>query len=277
MENAADHKSGRPLASLEWLIAHHEAKRAHRLNIVSKWPIEGGDSVLDIAAGPGFWTPMIREKNGPEGVVVNTDIAWDLLKESSIRNPNTDWSSQCFNVSSTMEELPFKENSFDVVHAGNCYAYTNNPIKLVRQHSQYVKKRGYYIVRLWDNSATVYSHVDESILFKVLSAAAESNTNTLGFNNYMGRNLYSICKSAGLNDFSFTTNAVPIMGKLNHQEESYLRYKALWFANQAKNKISGSLLKKWMSYFEPSSDNYILKLDDFYFCTLEMQVIWRST
>ncbi|MCY7297497.1 methyltransferase domain-containing protein [Alteromonas sp. a30] len=275
--NVANHKSGKPLASLDWLISHHEAKRDHRIAVVSKWPIRPGSKVLDIATGAGFWIPLIREKIGPAGSIYGIDIEEDLLQQAVIRNPNMDGYAPYQVKLCDMNKLDFPKGSFDVVYAGNCYSYSNDTSKLIAKHSDFVKQNGIFIVRQWDNTATIFSHVDADLLHEILFAACTNNINIGRFDNHMGRNLPSLFQDAKLSTYDLSTDAIQFHAPLTTHEETYLRLKALWFAEQASLNICASKLKIWLDYFEPSSSNYILNKSDFYFSTLEMQIIWTKS
>jgi len=74
-----------------------------------------GDTVLDVACGPGNITRRLLEAVGPSGMAIGIDASATML-ERAVRDTN---SSRAAYVRGDAQRLPFRDESFDAVC---CYA-----------------------------------------------------------------------------------------------------------------------------------------------------------
>ena len=79
--------------------------------------IDDKDIILDIASGTGDISKMISREY-PNTTIFMSDINFDMLSEGRNRAINESFDSNCYFCQLNGENLPFKDNSFDLVTVG---------------------------------------------------------------------------------------------------------------------------------------------------------------
>ncbi len=101
---------------------------------VSPFPIKGL-SVLDICCGSG----MISEYYAKKGAkVTGTDLSFECIERAKIRSQRYGFSAKFQGADS--ENLPFPDNSFDIVSVHDGLHHLNNPKKAVKEMARLVNK-----------------------------------------------------------------------------------------------------------------------------------------
>ena len=93
------------------------------------------------------------------------------------------------------------------------------------------------------------------------------------FDNFVGRKMHGLFLKAGFKDVSTTSYAIQKFQPLAPEVKRYITGNAEWLARTASPCLSEEDLQQWRSYFDSTSDNYILDLEEFYFCMLELMTI----
>ncbi len=88
----------------------HRLWKAYTVQVAD---LQGGERVLDIAAGTGDLTKAFAKKVGPRGLVVHTDINEAMLRQG--RNRLLDDGVLTPSLLTDAEQLPFPDQSFDLV------------------------------------------------------------------------------------------------------------------------------------------------------------------
>lgn len=258
---------------IDWLLDHHRTKIKERSRMINDLNLKPGDKVLDLGCGPGLWTIMIAEKVKPNGKVIGIDICKELLEyaEKNIRkNPLKKiikFQQNDFN------DLPFEDNTFDVVFFGNCFAYVTNPMQVLEEQKRIVKDGGRIIAKDFDGAIIIFHPINPYLSAKVLGATArgiEQNPPEPFFNNYTGRNLNGFFKKAGFKNISTKSYAIQKLAPLTSEAKRYITGNAEWYAKIGTPYLSETDLHEWHEHFDPNSEKYILDLDEFYFCMLEV-------
>ena len=89
------------------------AHRAWKAYTVAVAGLQGGETVLDIAAGTGDLTKAFAKRVGPRGMVLHTDINEAMLRTG--RDRLLDEGVLTPSLLTDAEALPFKSESFDLV------------------------------------------------------------------------------------------------------------------------------------------------------------------
>ena len=263
---------GLPLTSFQWLTAHHEAKKDERKKMVSIHQIRKGDRVLDIACGPGFWTDLLLEQVSPSGTIIGLDIDTSLI--AIAKDTYADLISLGyidFHVGD-MRDLPYENDSFDVVICGNAYNYLAEEElpHVVKEHLRVLRPGGRLSVRAFDNTMSLFHPVPSTVLLGIMHGVAESLEDETNFDNYLGRKLHGLFVNLALGPIETQTFVTQKVQPLCSGGIEYIRMKALWYAEKAKGYCSEHNLETWYSLFDPNSSLNILSRPDFYFSTTEM-------
>ena len=75
---------------------------------------------------------------------------------------------------------------------------------------------------------------------------------------------------AGFEDVSTVPHAIQKVPPLKPYAKRYITGNAEWYAEIGAPYLSEEDLQRWEAHFDPNSDEYILDLEEFYFCTVEM-------
>lgn len=87
-------------------------RRRAYLTLVAAGGVQRGDRVLDVGCGPGYFARMLAEAVGPEGSVVGTDAAPEMIDYASRKARRL---SNCRFQIGTAQSLAFPDAALDVV------------------------------------------------------------------------------------------------------------------------------------------------------------------
>ena len=115
--------------------------------------IANGNSVLDLATGPGEPALTIAELVGPEGVVVGTDVAPEMVKaalrEASRRKLQNARFEVVFNGGLGTENLPFRSGTFDAAVSRFGIMFFPSPVDCLRDLVRVLKPGGRIAMAVW--------------------------------------------------------------------------------------------------------------------------------
>ena len=98
--------------------------------------------ILDIGCGTGYFCKMASEK---EMEVTGIDATPEFIDEAKKRLPEGQF------IVGEMEELPFEEESFDVVCGFNSFQYAANAENALKESKRVLKKSGKIVAMIWGN------------------------------------------------------------------------------------------------------------------------------
>ncbi|BCS88171.1 hypothetical protein PSDVSF_14130 [Pseudodesulfovibrio sediminis] len=231
-----------------------------------------GDTVLDVACGPGFWTELLVEQVGPHGHVSGVDIDSELIRYAQESHADLIAQKRVNFRVADMRSLPFEDNSFDTVICGNAYNYLSKEElpKAIQEHMRVVRPGGRLSIRTFDNTMSLYHPVTSTVLLSVMHGMAKNLQQQRNFDNYLGRKMHGLLTQLSLGPVTTHTFVTQKTQPLCKWSLEYVQMKALWCAEKADGYCPAEDLKIWCELFDPKSPQYILARPDFYFNTTEM-------
>ncbi|MFC3726506.1 class I SAM-dependent methyltransferase [Neoaquamicrobium sediminum] len=98
--------------TLAWLLTFG-SERAFREKMLGFADLKPGEAVLDVGCGTGTVALLAKRKVGPEGRVDGVDASSDMIARATTKAQRAG-SQVCFS-NATAQQLPYKDNEFDVV------------------------------------------------------------------------------------------------------------------------------------------------------------------
>lgn len=100
-----------------------------RAEIVERLNLQPGMKLLEVSPGPGVFQRMLRERVGPDGVIISLDLSLAMLRQC--RTKNSDLNIHL--VHGNGQALPFAAGTFDAVfHFGGVNLF-NDPAEAIRE------------------------------------------------------------------------------------------------------------------------------------------------
>ena len=108
--------------------------------VLQKVNLGWGTAVLDVGCGSGVFAEMAALRGAQ---ISGLDAAEALLAIARQRAPEGDFRH------GDMEELPFADQSFDVVTGFNSFQYAANPANALKEARRVARKGGSLIIAVW--------------------------------------------------------------------------------------------------------------------------------
>ncbi len=191
--------SDHALESESYTHGHHESVlRSHRWRTVdnsAQYLVERlrpGQTLLDVGCGPGTLTVDLARQVAP-GRVVGVDAAEAVL--TSAREHAASEGVEVEFLGANAYELPFDDDTFDIVHVHQLLQHLSDPIAAIRELRRVAKPGGVVAVRESDYAAMAW--------YPSLPGLTEWNllyhevTQAYGFEADAGRRLFAWFQEAG--------------------------------------------------------------------------------
>lgn len=264
---------GLELTELNWLLDHHKTKEHERWFMVEDLNLQPGDKVLDLGCGPGLWMPKFASEVGPTGKVVGIDFDQALIDYARNRPVNRRYGDVMEFRVGDFYNIPFPDNTFDLVFFGNCFAYVTDQRRVLEEQKRVTKVGGRVVAKDFDGAVLVIHPIDHILSARVLAATAQGlqeRPPDSYFDNYTGRRLNGLLREAGFLDVKTTSYAIQKVPPLSEEAKRYIAGNARWYVSAGAVHLSSEDVWRWRAHFDPESPYYVLDRDDFYFCMLEV-------
>jgi len=188
---------------------HHESVlRSHRWRTVEnsaaylKEHLTPGATLLDVGCGPGTITLDFAARVAP-GRVIGIDSSDEIIQKATQLAAEDDLANVEFMVGNGYE-LPFDDDSFDIVHAHQVLQHVSRPVAMLREFRRVCAPGGVVAVREVDYGGCFWSPESEGLdrWLDVLSRVSRSNQGEPD----AGRDLKSWARAAGFAEVHSTAS-----------------------------------------------------------------------
>ena len=130
-----------------------------------------GDTVLDVAGGPGEPSLTIAEKVGPAGSVRCTDAVAEMVaaaeSEAARRGVKNIQFQQC-----QADSLPFEDNSFDAAVSRLGVMFFPDPVAALREMLRVTKTEGTVSFAVWhESSANPFAYIVTDVVSRYMKTS----------------------------------------------------------------------------------------------------------
>ena len=157
---------------------------------INKAGVKKGDKVLDLAGGTGDLAAKFTRIVGPEGKVILSDINASMLEQGRERLTNMGIAGNIEYVEANAEELPFEDNTFDLVTMAFGLRNVTDKDKALRSIFRTIKPGGKLMVLEFSKPVVpglnvVYDHYS----FKVLPVVGKLVANDAESYRYLAESI----------------------------------------------------------------------------------------
>lgn len=170
------------------------------------------DFILDIASGTGDISKLIS-KEYPNTNIFMSDINYEMLDEGRNRAIDESFNRNCHFCQLSGEELPFKDNTFDVITVGFGLRNFTNKEKGLKEMQRCLKKNGKLLVLEFSKPINpVFSKIYDWYSFNVLPKLGSLLANDSDSYQYLAESirmhpdqdkLKNMMQTVGLNNCKF--------------------------------------------------------------------------
>ena len=244
------------------LSGFHRAFERELQAIVNELPLSAEMRVLDLACGDGFYTSRIAERLGSEGFITGADISQAYLSEASVQASRHDGRAKINFVGATVDQLPFPDDTFDLVWCAQSLYSLPDPVVAIGQMARVVRPGGlvavlendtlHQVLLPWPVSLELPLRAAELRFF--LEASRNSNK------YYVGRRLPAILAAAGLEPLRMTTHAFDRQAPLGEAEQKLLQSYLEEVTERVAPYLNAALLHELRQLVDPGSPQHLLGL-----------------
>jgi ubiquinone/menaquinone biosynthesis C-methylase UbiE len=124
--------------AVSWDSQYDEENAFRIQELVNRFDIGEGKSILDVGCGTGILLSYLSEKVKENGSVFALDFSWNMIFKAK----RTKRKSRIHFINAEVEALPLKDHSFDYVTCLDTFAHITNQKKAVSEMGRALKKGG---------------------------------------------------------------------------------------------------------------------------------------
>ena len=124
--------------AVSWDSQYNEDIASRIQELVNRFDIEEGKSILDVGCGTGILLPYLSEKVKEKGLVFAVDFSWNMIFKAK----KTKQKSHIHFINAEVEALPLRDHIFDYVTCLDTFAHITNQKKAVYGMGRALKKGG---------------------------------------------------------------------------------------------------------------------------------------
>ena len=121
--------------------------------LFKRYQIKKNDIILELGCGIGDHVIKEAKIVGTKGFIVATDYSVNSLKKLKKKNKSKNVLVKCIAMDDISNFLKKKKIRFDKIISSYALYYANNPIKVIKDCSKFLKKNGHFLI-----TAPCYPH-----------------------------------------------------------------------------------------------------------------------
>lgn len=107
---------------------------------IERFGVTSGESVLDIGAGTGRMTRLLRDAVGPDGCVIAQDIAFQMLIKARSHIPRSNF------VCEDIHALAYSDSTFDKILCFSAFPHFTDQISALLEMARVLKSCGRLLI-----------------------------------------------------------------------------------------------------------------------------------
>ncbi len=243
--------------------------------IIADLPIKPGDRVLDLACGAGAYSVWLAEQVGPTGSLVGLDRSIAYLDQARQHASGHALSPIISFQQGDIAELPFADNTFDVVWCAHSLYSLPNPVAALHELRRVARVGGH--VAVLEND-TLHHHLLpwpielELAVRSAQLAALEADVNGSG-KFYIGRDLCRVFDMVDLTACCVTSYTIDHRAPLSADEHTFLAAYLEDLGKRARPFLDVAARAAFDLLLRPDSSLYLLNRADFFSSHLELVAV----
>lgn len=159
-----------------------------------------GTRVLDVACGTGILARELAARVGPSGSVTGLDLLPGMLEVAKQIAPNIEWEQ------GTAQDLPFRDQSFDVVVSQFGLMFFPDRTKSLREMLRVLAPGGHLAVAVWDSLDNIPAFADEVAALERIAGRVAADALRAPFVLGNRAELEQLARDAGISNVTVRTS-----------------------------------------------------------------------
>jgi SAM-dependent methyltransferase len=231
--------SGRPLSSLSWLEAHHQAKLPERTSFAKTVLAVNPQRIVDLGCGPGMWLSLFNEHAAPqcELVGLDSDESAILLAQTAAEA----WPRRTSFVSMDIEKYSDQIPEADVFLAFNIFPYLSDPISFLERLKSKITPGGMLVVRQYDGNLLRFGPIDQQQRLKIETSLYTALGGSQQFRHYDLDRVFDVVNRVSFPSkqlaFELFSRVSPFPPEFVEYFENTVQWTADYISDEAKDSL----------------------------------------
>lgn len=256
------------------LSAYHRAYQSELRRMLGDLPLDGGERVLDVACGDGFFSRLLADRVGSEGQVVAIDISRAFL---NLASDETESEPPVELLQANLERLPISEGSFDLAWCAQSLYSLPDPIQALSLMRRAVRPGG--VVAVLENDSLHHVllpwPIEVELAVRIAELRSFIKTSDEPRKYYVGRQLCQAFHRSGLVGCRRQAWASNRQAPLGADERTFLGAYLENLRGRVRPHLRGEARKVFERLVDAEGGDYILDDPDLTVTCLD-HLVWGS-